>query len=513
MAEKKKAADKKLAKGSALGAGLILTLVLVTMLNYLAMRHYKRFDWTSSQLYTLSEKSLGVLDQVDQDIDIAVLLSPGSRHYDAVQELLARYAAARPEHIRVRDVDAARNRLEAQRLMEQFQIERAEVIVLQKGEDRRVIDELDLADYDYSGMQFGQGPELVAFKGEQVITSAILALMEERRPRALFTVGHGELTPGRAAEGGRSLRIAAELLGKDNFDIEELATRSATAIPSGTDLVVVAAPSSRFEAEELELLSTYLDQGGRMLMLLDPVFDESGVFADLGLDTWLAERGITLDANVVLDGSQSRPLFGPEFIYSVDFGSHPIVDDFAGAQLAAYFTMARSLGRTATAGGDWQVTELLSTSAAAWGETDLLNPAEVTAEVDRSGPLPLGMAASLQLGAEPTAAEAEAEAEGAGEGDDTTGEDPAEARLVVFGDIDFATDSQITSGINSTLLLNSLNWLAKREQLLAIEARTPEQTRFEMTSSEIWSVAFLVVAMMPLLAVAAGVMVYLRRRR
>ncbi len=504
--DKRKPDNMKLAKNSALGAGLILATVLVVMLNYLAMRHYQRFDWTSSQLYTLSDKSLKVLDQVTEDIDIAVLLSPGSRHYDAVQELLARYQAAQPEHLRVRDVDAARNRLEAQRLMEEFQIERAEVIVLQQGEDRRVIDQLDLAEYDYSGMQLGQGPELTSFKGEQVITSAILALVEERRPRALFTVGHGELTPNRASEGGRSLRVATDLLGKDNFDIEDFSTRGAEAIPNGTDLVVVAAPTRRFETEELALLANYLDQGGRLLMLLDPVFDDAGVFADLGLSSWLGERGVEIDANVVLDNTQSRPLYGPEFLYSVDFAFHPIVEDFAAAKLAAYFTMARSLRAAANPNADWQVTELLSTSADAWGETDLLNPAERTANVDRDGPLALAVAVAYPIDA--------SQAGESSQDDAASSDDPAaEARLVVFGDIDFATDSQITGGINSTLLLNSLNWLAKREQLLAIEARTPTQTRFEMTPSEIWSVAFLVVAVMPLLAATLGVMIYLRRRR
>ena len=47
-----------LVQGSMLSAGVLLVAGLVGIVNYLGMRYYKRFDWTSSQIYSLSDKTL-----------------------------------------------------------------------------------------------------------------------------------------------------------------------------------------------------------------------------------------------------------------------------------------------------------------------------------------------------------------------------------------------------------------------------------------------------------------------
>ena len=57
-------------QGSTLGVGVSLVLALFAMANYLALRHYQRFDWTSSKLYSLTEKSLSVARSIDQEIDM-----------------------------------------------------------------------------------------------------------------------------------------------------------------------------------------------------------------------------------------------------------------------------------------------------------------------------------------------------------------------------------------------------------------------------------------------------------
>ena len=211
MAERT-ATQRRLIHGSTLGAGVILALALFAMVNYLASRHYQRFDWTSSRLYSLSEKSLSVVRGIDREIDMVIFLNPASELYGQVDELLSRYAAANPEFIKKRVVDPARNLLEAQRLVDRYSIERENVVVVATDDDRRVIDEVDLAEYDYSGAQFGQGPTLEAFRGEQLITSALLALVEARKPKILFTTGHGEgpLDPGDP----RSLSQARDLLSR-----------------------------------------------------------------------------------------------------------------------------------------------------------------------------------------------------------------------------------------------------------------------------------------------------------
>jgi len=56
---------KSVRYGAAGVAALILVISLVFMANWLGARHYQRWDWTTSKLYTLSEKSIDLVRGLD----------------------------------------------------------------------------------------------------------------------------------------------------------------------------------------------------------------------------------------------------------------------------------------------------------------------------------------------------------------------------------------------------------------------------------------------------------------
>ena len=68
-----------------LSAGVLLVAALVGIVNYLGMRYYHRFDWTSSQIYSLSEKTGAILAGLDRDIDVTLFLPEGSPLHDSVE--------------------------------------------------------------------------------------------------------------------------------------------------------------------------------------------------------------------------------------------------------------------------------------------------------------------------------------------------------------------------------------------------------------------------------------------
>ncbi len=510
---------KRVVAGSTLSASVILAIALFAMVNFVAMRHYKRFDWTSADIYSLSDKSTNVVAGIDRDIDAIVFLSPDTPLFDQVDELLSRYEAANPR-IKKRVIDAVRNRLEAQSLVERFAIERANVVVLASGDDRRVIDEVDLVEYDYASAQYGQPPTVKGFKGEQLITSAILELVEDKKPKILFASGHGEssIDPNASAT-GRTLRYAGQLLGQDNFDFETWGSLGQDAVPADTDLLVIAGPTSGFLAPELDIFDAYLETGGRMLLMLDPAFAETGGYADLGLTDWLARYGVALRNDIVIDPSQRLPMFGPETIFTTEYGFHPIVESLAGSPVL--LALARSVTRADVVPEGWEVTELVNSSADAWGETNLDDLENVAPDGDDLlGPIALAVAVTrTEPDAEPTNTATEQAgdtADAAFTELDLTGVEQDRrqgSRLVVFGDFDFASDESVQNGANAGLLLNTLNWLVEREQLLAIAPRTPEQTKLLLGPGELGFIYLLVMALLPGAAIVTGVMVYLRRRR
>src|SRR5258708_2451251 len=107
---------RQLVKTGTLSAGGLLLAALLLIVNYFGFKYYKRFDWTKSHLFSLSSKTKNILGKLNQDVDAVVFLSPQEELFSPLKETLARYAAVSP-HIHVRVVDAEKNPVEAQQLV------------------------------------------------------------------------------------------------------------------------------------------------------------------------------------------------------------------------------------------------------------------------------------------------------------------------------------------------------------------------------------------------------------
>lgn len=503
-------------ESSTLSAGVLLVLGLVAILNYFSWKYYKRFDWTSENLYTLSEKSKNVVARLDTPIEAVVFMSPGEPLFEPVRELLSRYAAESP-NFSMRVVDPEKNLIEAQTLVTKFGLSHLDVIVFDRGDDRRVVESADLADYDYSGLQAGRGPEMTAFKGEQVFTEVVIDLDEDRKPRILFTTGHGELGLDDMSAGG--LSELGALLGRDNFDLEEWAPLSEPRVPEGADAVVIAGPTVGFAEPEIRALEAFLEDGGRLLALLDPIFDRSGAVAPSGLEDFLSGFGIELGGDIVIDPEGPIPFFGAETFFVSSFGEYPVTRPLRQAEIPVIVPLAQSLRIMADA-DETGLTVLLETSAAGWGESDLDNLTNVERDDDDvAGPVAIGIAIELDhedevaASPEPTGDDVDegALAEERNALEPQTPRPPA--RLVVFGDAGFVTNGQLRNVGNAELAANTLNWLVERENLIAIPAKKPEQVRLSLTAGEVRSIGILVFLVLPGLAIVAGAAVFSRRRR
>lgn len=524
-------------KGSLLGTGVLLIAALLVIVNYLGWKYHAQFDWTKTRVHSLSQTTENVLSHLDKDVQVTVFITPGLPVFEPTKELLSRYEAA-SSHIKVRWIDPARNPLEAQRLVNQYKVSSAGV-VFEAGKERRVVSANDLADLDYStARQLGEQPKLKAYKGEEQFTSALVDLTQGKKPKVLFTSGHGEMSLDDSSTAGLSgLR---ELLNPDNTDLQEWTSLGAEAVPAGTDLVVIAGPKAAFTQGELTVLGKYLAGGGRLLVLLDPAFLPGGVqagYADLGLGRWLAGYGVKVGDDIVVDPSTTPAGFSAETFFATRYTDHPTTKGLADAGIAVLVRESRSVG-TGTVPQGMKVTELMKTSAKGWAVTHFDNqPVSGPTDGDLRGPVSLAVAVEAKSPPPaPEASDAAAESAQAGDPPAAASSDPAKPgdeaakpaakdkakatakaqpmRMVVVGDSDFLSTALLRVGPgNRTLTNNVFNWLVQRETLLGIPPKKPEQVRLSMTPAQLrWAMAF-VVLILPGLAVLLGLWVWSRRRR
>ncbi|HYU33577.1 MAG TPA: GldG family protein [Thermoanaerobaculia bacterium] len=483
------ASRRQLVRTGTLSAGVLLVAALFLIFNYLGWKYHHRFDWTAGGVYSLSQKSRNVIKELKRDVEFVVFIAPGQELYDPVHEILSQYDAA-SQRIKVRYFDPERHPVEAQQLVQQYGVSSTGLVVVVSGTDRRVIDSGDLAELDYSGMQMGEAPKMTGFKGEQLFTGALLQLSEGHKPKIVFTTGHGERSlDDRQVHGLSSVH---DLLGRDNFELEEWASRTAAAVPNDADLLVIAGPTSPFIDSELKALTDYLNGGGRMLVLVDPTLGQTpgAGLIPTGLTQWLAGYGVKLGDNIVIDPKGAYPGAPPYTLYTDNYGEQPITKPLSQSRVPVLLNVARSV--QAASAGVYQPQELLRTTEAGWGETNLgdLNGVEKDAQ-DLAGPVSLGVAV---------------------EGPKAGTKRPF--RLVVLGDSDLATN-QLVEGMpaNAVLLANSLNWLAEREALLSIPPKKTENVRLNLTADQLRTLWLTVLLFLPLLAIALGTAVYFRRRR
>ncbi|HEX2224797.1 MAG TPA: GldG family protein [Thermoanaerobaculia bacterium] len=488
---------RQLIRTGTLSAGVLLTIALLVILNYFGWKYFQRFDWTGSDLYSLSEKTENVLKDLDRDVEFVVFLSPEQRDlFEPTRELLDRYRAA-STRVKVRIVDPEKNLIEAQQLAQRYNLTSTGVVVA-AGEDRRVIDSADLAELDFSALQMGGEAQMTGFKGEQLFTSAILQLVEGRKPKILFVTGHGERSLDDRTP--RGFAGAQEILGADNFEIEEWASLGKNAVPAGTDLVVIAGPTGTFSPPELNALAAYVDGGGRLLVLLDPTLGQaagSGL-VNTGLEGWLPRYGVQVGQTIVIDPPNGMPFFGPETFFVQSYGDSPIVAPFSQGGLSVFLNLARSVGATGNAPAGLKTVELMRSSPEGWGETgfDRLENVQKDA-ADVQGPVPLAVAVEREAPAAPAGGAA-----------------PRSMRLVVIGDSDFAANQLLQNRTeNQVLLANTFNWLVERESLLGIPPKQTEQVRLSLTGGQMRWVFLLSLLILPGLAIISGAVVYLRRRR
>ena len=138
------------------------------------------------------------------------------------------------------------------------------------------------------------------------------------------------------------------------------------------------------------------------------------------------------------------------------------------------------------------------------------------AESDRRGPITIAAVATLNTantGTNPS--QAGTSASGSAESTDQPEKDKSTraARLVVFGDSDFANNSLFSVQGNGNLFLNTVSWLAEEEDLIAIRPRKGGGSGPVMlTAAQAPLIFWLPVVMLPLAVLASGAAVFMRRK-
>jgi ABC-type uncharacterized transport system involved in gliding motility auxiliary subunit len=87
-----------------------------------------------------------------------------------------------------------------------------------------------------------------------------------------------------------------------------------------------------------------------------------------------------------------------------------------------------------------------------------------------------------------------------------------EARVVVFGDSDFAANATLQIQGNRDLFLNTIGWLSQQENLISIRPKEADDRRLTMTSAVQTNIMWLALLVIPAAIFTTGIYTWWRRR-
>lgn len=479
--------------GALASSSVLIALLILIGVNFILARQNKRWDLTAARQYSLAPQTIRLLESLESPIRMLVFAQDLDfpRYRDRLEEYSYTSSQLEVEYIDI-DKNPARAR--------QYEVQAYGTIVL-----------------EYDGRV-----ERVGSDEEQDVTNALIKVIEGEEQNVYFVQGHGEKSPDDSERTGYSgLRDALRL---DNLSVQTVIIAQTGAVPPDASVLVVAGPTTDYFPGEIDILRDYLESGGKALFLLDPADDvDAGDSDQANLIALAAEWGIEVGSNVVVDVSGMGQLLGtgPTVPLASQYPPHPITADF---QLLTAFPMARSV--TPVSGGvDGRVAETFAeTSPQSWAETSLdeLAAGEVSAgDDDPPGPISIGAAVAEAVdvtdplaSSTPDAPASEAEENGPDAGDTAADTDTAsrEARIAIIGDSDFASNAALGTQGNRDLALNTINWLAEQENLIAIRPREPEDRRITVTAIQQRNIFWLSFLIIPGAVIGAGVYTWWRRR-
>ncbi len=451
--------------GLSMGMVLLSAFVVLTTINFLAARYNKTFDYSLSQQFSLSEQSRKIIDALKQDLEVKYFYQEGLDGIERDRKIFARamdpfisYSVGAKFRVKLEVVEM--NSRPA--LVKEFGASRSsgEAFVRYNGRINRI-----------------EGAN------EQAIINAIIKSTRENTKSIYFLTGHGERTIDQSAD-AKAISEFARLLERNAFQVKQINLFNEGKIPEDTSVLVIAGPTQAFQSNEIALLKTYLEKGGKLLLLLENKFSA-------GLEPLLSILGLKLENHYVANVFNSP--VGPvvdlnQPTVAVQFAADHSITKMLTQNLGAVFLQPSSLLLL-------QNSKDITTTALAKTPEAAVALAETTS--------------SDYIG-EPRAFSLMVESVG------KLANSSKEFTAITTADVDFISNTVIHQRSNKDLALNAVSYLAGEDDLIALPPKNPSVSTLLLKEPEFSQYfKFMVVGLflpIPLLFFILSGVLWARRR-
>lgn len=507
---KKKSGQKKhtfnkraFRKDSYSAAMSVVVITIVVVLNLIVGQipsKYTEFDISTGKLYTIGDETKKVLKNLDEDITIHYIVQSGNE--DATIEKLLNQYQENSSKIKVEKVDPVTSPNYTSQFTEDQVSENS--LIVSSAKRNKVIDYSSMYEtqMDYSTYQ----SQVSGFDGEGQLTSAIDYVLSDELPIVYYATGHNEVSLPDAV---------TDRIQKANLELKELNLLTAGAVPDNAAGLLLDSPESDYSADEAQAVITYLQNGGKVLMLTDYTGKEHTNY-----DSILAEYGVEVTDGIVVETDSNKYVQRPYYIVPTISASE-ITTDMTGGSANVLLSGCQGFKVSENARDTLDISTVLAPSESAFVKKDPQNMTSYDkADGDADGPFAVAVTVSEEVSS--SNVDTNENSETTTEASDDTTEDAASnetktTQLVAIASsaiLDSSMNSMVSDG-NYTLYMNAMKWLVDTgdSNRVSIASKSVSVDYLTVTAGDAAAIALFVCILLPICCLVFGGMICHRRKK
>ena len=295
----------------------------------------RNIDVSSNDLYSIGDTTHSVLDGLKNDVEIVVIKDKESTD-KRISTLLAKYADY-SDHIKVTYKDPVLY----PSVLTTYDTEENNIVIKCDATDKTT--KVAFSDIIVTSTSYYGSTYETSFDGEGQLTKAIDYVSNDNN-KLIYTIsGHGESNLG---------KNISKLISKSNFNVKSVNLLVDNGIPDDCDMLICNQPTKDLADDELKLLREYMENGGKMTVVLADTTTETPNF-----DALMADYGISKVNGYIAD---TERYYGQN-VYQIfpNYSSGDITGKFGSEE---YTLLFGSLGLKVEKTDGVTVEEFLTTS-------------------------------------------------------------------------------------------------------------------------------------------------------
>lgn len=476
--EKRIQNKKNLKHGSYSMGAITIFIAIIVVLNLVLQEvpsKYREIDLSTQKLYSIGGQTKKVLKKLDKDVEIYYIAQSGSESSD-IQKLLEKYEEG-SDHIKVEQKDPAVN----PKFVSQYTsdgVSNNSVIVV-CGDKNKVIDNNSLYETTVNYQTYSN--EVTGFDGEGQITSAINYVTSDSMPVMYTLEGHDEATMSDTLK---------DTIQKANIDIQSLNLLTMDSVPDDADILFIFAPAKDISEDEASKIISYLENGGKALIVSNYSSEEMPNFASV-----LENYGVKTADGIVLEGDTNHYISQNPSYLLPNIESNDITSSLSSGSRYILMPLAQGIVKSDNYRDSLEITDILTTSDGSYSKVNVEDMQTMEKESDDiDGPFAVGVSITENL------------------------DDEKETQIVYYSSEALFNDQMNTmvSGANYELISASVNWMCESEEdsnTISIASKSYDTSTLTIPAADasFWSI--FVTAVVPVVILVIGGGIWMKRRK